>query len=143
MEFKNLQEKLKNVFFLITLLITRLFFVLQISSSAKICRITNTNTDLFTCWYMWYQCQSYTSKYYKNQKWLLKIAIWSYKKRTDSKLKDYNNLDYNSFFFQINLKFIFTQSSWKVKEITHDLNQDLIFHFSHNPLCMLEDSDNV
>ena len=95
------------MFSLITLLITQLFFVLQISSSVKICRITNTNTDLFTCWYMWYQCQSYISKYYKNQKGLLKIAIWSSKKWSDSNLKDYNNLDYNSFFFSNQFKMYF------------------------------------
>ena len=36
--------------------------------------------------------------------------------------------------FQFNLECISAQKTWKVKEITHDLIHDFIFHCRHNPL---------
>ena len=38
--------------------------------------------------------------------------------------------------FQVNLECFFTQKTWKVKIITHDLNHDLIFYCTHNQLCV-------
>ena len=45
--------------------------------------------------------------------------------------------------FKFILKCIFTQKSWKMKGIIHDLNHDLIFYCSHNSLWLPEDKVSV
>ena len=42
-----------------------------------------------------------------------------------------------------NLECIFSQKTWKVKEITHDLNHDLTFYCKHNQLCVPQYKVNV
>ena len=40
---------------------------------------------------------------------------------------------------QFNLEYIYTHKTWKVEEITHDINHDLIFYCIYNPLWLPED----
>ena len=44
---------------------------------------------------------------------------------------------------KLNLECIFTSKTSKVKEITHNLNHDLIFYSNHNPLSMSQDKISV
>ena len=44
---------------------------------------------------------------------------------------------------QFNLECIFVQKTWKVKEITHDLNHNLTFYCTHNQLCVPQYKVNV